>query len=378
MKRRLILFLLCAASAFGLCGCGSIYEKEYYDEQDYVISAPDNTGEGERITVRSFSQLRQVLLDLVSEGERESQIVFDTAYEGEVTEDMANACWQVRTQDALCAYCVENISYELSKIVTYYEANVSISYSDAVPAASGIQRLAYSTGMDELINEALQNGDSRIAILVSRSFTTPEEVEGMAAAAYRKMPSLAPRLPVIDVKMFSGNGMQRLYEINLNYGVSREELEKCREELATVRPFADTETEELDSARKALAACRYLTERVEYTEDSQKNSIYAALVEGEANSEGLAYAFVELCRQLGLEAQMIYGQRNWQDGCWNIVQLDGDWYHVDVSLCKTEGFWNGFLLRDEDIWSNYRWDVSAYPRCSGSLTYADLAEERET
>ena len=69
---------------------------------------------------------------------------------------------------------------------------------------------------------------------------------------------------------------------------------------------------------------------------------------------------------------MVYGQRNWRNCCWNIIQLEGKSYHVDVSACMTLGIDQGFLLPDETMWMLYRWDISSYPPCNGELRYADL------
>ena len=78
---------------------------------------------------------------------------------------------------------------------------------------------------------------------------------------------------------------------------------------------------------------------------------------------------------------MVYGQRNWRNCCWNIIQLDGNSYHVDVSACLTLVIDQGFLLPDETMWTLYRWDISSYPPCNGELRYEDLRpapEEAET
>ena len=92
-----------AAAILLLCGCGSVFEREYVYEGDYS-PAPQNAGrDADKITVTSFAELRQALLDLALAGKAESTILFDQTYEGDATEDLASACWQVRTQDALCA-----------------------------------------------------------------------------------------------------------------------------------------------------------------------------------------------------------------------------------------------------------------------------------
>lgn len=136
MKRRLTAIVLAAALAFALCGCGSAFEKEYEAVSDYVPTVQASPYTGDKVAVRSFGSLKQAISEFVLRGETTGKIVFDTAYDGDATEDLASACWQIRTQNALCAYCVENMAYELNKIVTYYEATVYITYAESRAAVS--------------------------------------------------------------------------------------------------------------------------------------------------------------------------------------------------------------------------------------------------
>ena len=370
--RRFACLLLCCTMLLALCGCGSMFNEEYVVVGEYTPSVPDSGDGEERITVTDLPELRQALLDLVYAGVRESSIAFDADYEGEITEDMASACWQVRTQDALCAYCVENISYDLAKIVNYTEARLNIRYSAAVCAPTEVLRRSYSSGMDELVREMLENGEKSLAVLISRSYYSAEGMEELVGQVYRSSPILSPRAPGVEIMMLSGSGMQRLYEIDLDYGMSDGERTSRLEELYALAPFADLETEELDEAHRALAAVQWLQEHCEYDPEGE-NDLYSALIRGKADDEGMAFAFVHLCSLLGLDCRMVYGQRSWEDYCWNIVSLDGSFYHVDPAVCVQGNLDGGFLLRDEIMWENCRWDVAAYPACDGELSWYFLS-----
>ena len=370
--RRLAALALCGALLLGLCGCGSVFEKEYVVVSDYVPAVPGSVPDEERITVSNLDGLRQALLLLVYDGAKESSIAFDADYEGEISEDMASACWQIRTQDALCAYCVENISYDLTKIVNYYEAHITIRYSSAVCAPAEVLRRPYSSGMDELLQDMMRAGKTRLAVLVNSSFYSAEGMEELVSGVYREDPSLSPQQPNISVMMLSGSEMQRLYEIDLDYGMPPQERERRLAQLDALEPFAEAETEALDEAHRALAACRWLEAHCAF-DPAGGSSLYAALIGGKADDEGMAFAYVRLCALLGLECRMVYGQRSWEDYCWNIVTVDGGYYHVDPVLCSAGDYENGFLLGDEEMWEDCRWDVSAYPACAGELSWYALA-----
>lgn len=372
MKKRLAAAAALLLAAAVLCGCGSVFDKEYVQIEDYVSAVQENDQSGERVTVHNFSGLKQAIRTLVSNGEREGSIVFDAAYDGDTTEDMASACWQVRTQDALCAYCVDNIAYDLSKIVTYYEARVYISYAGTGEEAENIIKLPYSTGLERLIKSALDEGQTRVVVLINRSSLSAEDMEGTAARVYRENPATAPKAPSVSVNMYSGTNMQRLYEINLRYGMPAEELASKKQQMDAVRPFTELKTDEMDEAERALAAYEYLTAHFTVTSEGQGGNIYSALVEHSSDSEGAALAYVELCRQLSIDCQIVYGQRDWQDHCWNIVRINGDYYHVDAGLAEADPE-TSFMKPDQSFWESYRWDVASYPACTGTLSYETAA-----
>lgn len=373
MKRALASLLLLLA-LLALPGCGA-FQKEYVSIQDYSPPVQEPSGAEGRVSVRSLAGLRQALLNMAYAGQTEGTLVFDAAYDGDPTEDMASACWTVRTQDALCAYCVENIAYELNKIVTINEASVYISYSERSVSPQEVHRLAFSSEAETEILEAMRRGDERIALLVGRSAFSGDDMAAQVLKSYRENPTVVPKEPSCTVTIFSGTGMQKLYELIFHYGLSREELEGRVEALRLLEPFAELDTESLSPAMRAYEAMNYLLENCAMDGESDQNTAYDALITRRADSEGVAFAYVELCQRLGLDCRAVYGQHAWQEHCWNIVRIDGSYYHVDVCNAALTGPEESFLRSDENFWGSYRWDVSSYPKCSGRLSYHDLFPE---
>lgn len=368
--------VLCVLVAMLLSGC-SLFDASYEVIEDYTPIVQETASESERIIVRNISSLKQAIRTLITNGATEGKILFDSAYEGDPNVDMSKACWQVRTQDALCAYCVENISFGLTKIVTYYEAQLSISYTEFAEQYGSIQHLPYSTGIEQLILDAILAGNTSLVILVDRSSYTAEEVENLASQVYRKYPSSAPREPFTSVNMFSGANMQRLYEINMRYGMTANELELRRSQLARKVPFSHAERLDPDETQRAYLAYSYIRRNCTIESKGTNSTVYNALIEHAADSEGIALAYVELCRQMNLECQIVYGQRDWTSHCWNIVQIDGDYYHVDAAYDGEERSRDSFLGKDESFWVRYRWDMSSYPACSGENQPDDYALGQE-
>ncbi|MBP1549423.1 MAG: hypothetical protein J6A05_05405 [Oscillospiraceae bacterium] len=63
------------------------------------------------------------------------------------------------------------------------------------------------------------------------------------------------------------------------------------------------------------------------------DTVYGALVEKKALCEGYAKAFAYLCNLAGIENVIVTGE-TYVPHMWNMVKLDGNWYHVDVTWDK--------------------------------------------
>lgn len=371
MKKRLVCLLLCLCFTMQLCGC-SASNNEYLVIENYVPTVQEHSSEDGKIVVKNYAGLRNALLELAYSGQTQGSIVFDSAYDGDTTEDMASACWAVRTQDALCAYCVENIAYELNKIVTINEASIYISYSDVTVSPEEIRHMSFSSGAEAVLKRSMAETGKRVVLLVEHSAYSAEDMANVITGIYRENPTIVPIEPMASVNMYSGSGSQRLYEISINYGLTAEELEERSAQLMAIDAFAHLDTESMSDMQLAYAAYDYLVDNCFVSGVSSENTAYSALVQKSANSEGMAFAYVELCRQLGVDCRIVYGQLDWHEHCWNIIKLDGSYYHVDVSAAGANGIEASFLKNDEGFWGLYRWDVASYPKCAGELEYSDL------
>lgn len=76
----------------------------------------------------------------------------------------------------------------------------------------------------------------------------------------------------------------------------------------------------------------YLADRVDYVLDAPNaHNAYGALVEGKAVCEGYARAFQYLLMQAGISSYVVTGTSRGEDHAWNLVRIDGEYYHVDLT-----------------------------------------------
>ena len=368
--RRTCLILVAVLVSIFLCSC-AVYDKEFLSAIDYESPIQIRSDEN-KIIVRNMSELKLAILtifDRYREPDPIRTVVFDPSYDGDPVSDISLACKQTITENARCAYCVADISYEIYKVVTYYEALITVSLAET--ADNEITKLSYSGELKKYLNNALEEHDELIVLFANYSNYTEEDIKGMVSDYYSSHPLSVPKEPNVHISVFSGSGKQKLYEIHFDYGFSPEELDSMMEQIGAIHfpEYEESEIDSMSSLEKAAYACAYLMKCCEVSSSSAENTAFSALVNGKAESRGLSLAMIALCNRLDLECRIVYGQRSWRNHYWNILNIDGNYYHVDIEACITDGVKAGFLLNDESMWKIYRWDLSGYPQCSEVSNY---------
>jgi len=80
----------------------------------------------------------------------------------------------------------------------------------------------------------------------------------------------------------------------------------------------------------------YLIKNIKYTDNTSGNdgyirSIYGGLIKGEGVCEAYARSFQALMLKLGVETYLISGKASGVDHLWNIIKLNNNYYHVDLT-----------------------------------------------
>lgn len=95
---------------------------------------------------------------------------------------------------------------------------------------------------------------------------------------------------------------------------------------------------------------------------------YALLEDGRGVCAAYAKLFEIIATKAGLECKSIIGTANstvgWISHSWNLVKIDGKWYHIDVTwndtgLSDGYGMYDYFLVGNKDIVKDHKWDKNA-------------------
>jgi|GEM_PF-383696 len=93
---------------------------------------------------------------------------------------------------------------------------------------------------------------------------------------------------------------------------------------------------------------------------------YDVLVKKEANSRlAVAKAFKMICDYLNIECYIVTGNDYSSNWAWNIVKIDGNYYHIDGYMNILNGKESYvYLLSDTSMINlGYSWKMSSYPTC---------------
>ena len=103
-------------------------------------------------------------------------------------------------------------------------------------------------------------------------------------------------------------------------------------------------------------------------------AVYDALITKMGVCSDYAEAYKALCTKAGLECVYVTGDANNGSGygghAWNIVKIDGNWYHVDCTWDDPTNKggdyvrYTYFLVSDKTLSVNHRWDRRNVPVCS--------------
>lgn len=356
MKNRICILLL--ALALLLTGCGSLLERDYRSVSRHVSHTSD-TEDTSALRAESYSELVNDVQFFVSLG-MDGGTVRLYSYSGDVETDLDAVCQELLTRDPLCAWALEDIHWSHSRIVSYDECVFSFSYRVDPAQIPSIHRTVGTGAIRELLETALAQYDGTLLLQTTSYYARPELLLPLVQDAYYAQPGYALGYPEVSVNVYppDGSGAQHLVELTLSYSVSQPRLQERAQRVA-----AAATTLIGPAPAQGAVGCWLLYSRLAELDSYSPTgsaSVYNALVEGKANSQGIALAFQYLCQRVSLPCLAVQGTLDGSSHWWNLVETDGVWHHVDVTEAMAQ---EDFLFSDLLAAERYTWDAGSYPAC---------------
>lgn len=356
MKRLVSIFLvLCLL----LTGCGWM-DGAYHSVTPHEQHSGGNDSQLE--VVENYLQLRTALENMVTSG-TESHVISVVGFpEDRLLDNLDMAVRFIKKSYPIGAYAVEEITYEVGTIGGIAAVAVEITYLHEKSEIRKIRRVENMYQVRELISEALTQYDTGLVVYVEDylAMDLHQLVEDFAAAN----PAIVMETPEVTAQIYPDAGRERVLELKFDYQTSRDALRSMREVVQRIFVSASLYvSQDAQDARKLSQLYAFLMERFDnYQVKTSITPAYSVLNYGVGDSKAFAEVYAEMCRRAGMECQMVAGTRNGDPWCWNIVQDNGYYFHVDLLACQERG---AFRCMTDGQMGNYVWDYSAYPECSG-------------
>lgn len=370
--KKIICLLAALCLALTAAGCGSVFSAEYYFSEPY--REEQSPSDGTETEVKNYNTLKNAILELVYAGESHGQFRFGS-YEGSLIDDLAAVCLEIKTSTPIGTYAVEDISYDTSRIVSYYTADIEIEYTKTAAEIAAVVNVNGLADLKSHIFSVMNSYGSESVVKIYSYAADEEYIRSFVSESYYSDPFLMPAMPQVSVVAYPQSGPERIYVIDFRYAAMPERLREMDEQLylrceEIVDGFGGD-----DELSLALRCAMLLSGMAEESDGGEwADTAYGAIVEGSSAPMGLAMGYKALCDSLGIGCTVVRGERN-SDGvsshAWNIIELEGSYYHVDVSRFYTDAP-SAFLISDEDMWGEYDWDRESYPVCAGELRPEDV------
>jgi len=228
--------------------------------------------------------------------------------------------------------------------------------------------------INQLVTAALKNADEQVTLPVLGTGNDSKIVFQIIEKAVLENP---------EIMFYEGARYRSDGLLTLKYSRHRDYVLKAAE--ATVKRadeiLGTVLKPGMNDFEKELAIHDYIVNNCSYDIENLKKgatppesyTAYGALVKGRAVCEGYAKAMKLLLDKADIPCLIVAGTSRGNNHAWNIVCLDGQYYHVDAtwddpvmadgSHILSHVYFN---LADEEIQKDHSWDKTLYPACSGT------------
>lgn len=349
MKKRVCALAL--ALVLPLSGCQSMLERDSSTIQSHTQSFAAQA-DASALEAWNYQELVSAVLYLVTQHTEEGVIRLYN-YTGEVETDLTAACLEVVQKDPMGAFAVDYIKHEVTRIVSYYEAKVSITFRRTAEQMAQVVSVTGSSAIKSELRSALTDFRPDCRLRISYFAEDGEYLLSLIRQAYYDTPLSAFGMPQVELALYPDSGIRRIVEVDLTYPGETEALEMSQKELE--QAVSLLLLNEYQPTGEDLY--HLLLENVDYDPAPELNTAYHALLGGTANAEGLALAYKLLCDTAGVTCTVVQGQDEIGPRFWNIVTTAIGSRHVDAAA-ELYGLTDVQLQAE----GSYQW-VGAYPLC---------------
>lgn len=352
MKR--LMVVLCVISCL-LSGCSGWLDGSYHSVTPHTDS--NNPIDTENLSAGDYDTLLSILSRIIQSGVESSTISIPQYDQESIARDMEKAILFTMTYDPIAAYAAEAITYELGTSAGQPAVAVTVKYIHDRSELKNIITVPSVAMAKDAVANALNQCKSGVVLYINGY--SPTDFEQWVDDYASEHPDKVMECPSVSATLYPATGVDRVLELKFTYQTSTESLKNMQQTLAPVFDAAILYVSgNSETAQKFSQLYSFLMERHDYQLHSSITPAYSLLHHGVGNSEAFANVYGAMCRKSNLECITISGTKDGQAWYWNIINIEGNYYHVDLLQCKQDGVFRPVHANDM---TGYVWDYSAAP-----------------
>lgn len=153
--------------------------------------------------------------------------------------------------------------------------------------------------------------------------------------------------------------------LEMDFGLTEKQAEEYKE-------FIETTSEEIErktnsDLEKIILVNDLISDITTYSTNTKhsRHSPYTIVSEGKGVCQAYTVLTYHLLDAMGIENIYTRGTLDGVNHAWNLVNLDGEWFHLDVTgnddYMGKGTYYNFFLISDDQLSETHVWDKSEYP-----------------
>lgn len=357
MKKLLCLLLVVSL----LSGCGMV-DDSYYVVQKHSESPTNTTqnrnGAEEPTVVNDRDSLRAALLYRTRNWIEQDTLRIEN-YTGDFHLDLSEVLNHATQEDPIGAYAVDYIDVQLLGDTVSGSIQVAIVFRRSAAEINSIVTVNSTANALQRIQLAIASYETSLTLRI-RNFQEIDFAANIRSYCLEN-PNKIIAIPEFSAEVYPQNGETRILELHFNYPSSRDEMRRMLTTVNTLLTSAASyvKSGQSDMERLELLS-RFLTTRFDYqiAENAPVMPAYELLHDGLAHSLSFATVFRYECIAAGIDCQIISGSRNGRAHYWNLVQIDGEYYHADL-MQNIEKNSDALTLLSASQMIGYEWSDSS-------------------
>lgn len=205
-------------------------EREYTVTSAHVENPPPQGDTAYR--AETYPALRSALTSYVEEGMETGLLHVPTTYNGNLSVDLEKARRQLMEEEPLGAYALEDVSFRTSRLIAYYETELTFTYRVEPKTLPSLPRAGDQSELAGLLRQAVEKGETSLVVYLplypeedgdfftaalDLAYAPQDPVSSETPAGEQAPPEPEERSQLAGVELYPQTGSRRVAVLELEY-----------------------------------------------------------------------------------------------------------------------------------------------------------------